>query len=409
MQFKLLNFHKFIGNFATSLVGTFIPLMIYKSTGSLRLAVLFIFGQLLCRFISNHLFKKMFNRYPQVTLLIRIIPLLIYNIALIFLEKFMVIGLIIIIISYGMSLSMKNNALGVLLNYTSKNKTAKNLTLTRLVESVSAIIACVAGGLFIDWNQTALIIFSTALYLVSVFPLIIYFIVNKGKTGFNRDFTSNAAINYDQDPLLKQKRKSLVKNFVLQYFLFYAIFCVIDVFTNMYTLHMFVSAPTFAMAGYLTAMFQLANLAGVSLVTLLAKKFDLKNLNFVFGFLCAVPLAILPFIQSYVSIYLLIFVFGFSYSVCSYFMMDSLMTKCKLISATNKALLARQDGIIAGQMVTPVIVIIFNTITPVFFVMVAALIVYSIYTQIVEEKMRKKLVNYLENNEIEWFLCNLKI
>ena len=68
------------------------------------------------------------------------------------------------------------------------------------------------------------------------------------------------------------------------------------------------------------------------------------------------------------------------------------MTKCKLISATNKALLARQDGIIAGQMVTPVIVIIFNTITPVFFVMVAALIVYSIYTQIVEEKMRNQIL-----------------
>ena len=77
------------------------------------------------------------------------------------------------------------------------------------------------------------------------------------------------------------------------------------------------------------------------------------------------------------------------------------MTKCKLISAANKALLARQDGIIVGQMVTPIIVIIFNSILPVFFVMVAALVVYSIYTQIVEEKLRKKLVDYLENNEIE--------
>ena len=82
-------------------------------------------------------------------------------------------------------------------------------------------------------------------------------------------------------------------------------------------------------------------------------------------------------------------------------MMNSLMTKCKIISANNKALLARQDGIIVGQMVTPIVVLIFNNIIPVFFVMIAALIFYSIYTRIYEERLRQKLVNYLQNNEIE--------
>ena len=185
MQFKLLNIHKFVGNFATSLVGTFIPLMIYNVTGSLRLAVLFLFGQCLCRLISNHLFRKFVNKYPQTALMVRIIPLLIYNIALIFLEDFMVVGLIVVIISYGISLSLKNNAYGVLLNYSSKKKTSKNIVLTRIVESLSAIVACVAGGLFIDWNQTALIIFSLSLYLVSVIPLFIYFIIYRKKVGFN--------------------------------------------------------------------------------------------------------------------------------------------------------------------------------------------------------------------------------
>ena len=96
MQFKLLNFHKFVGNFATSLVGTFIPLMIYKTTGSLRLAVLFLLGQCAFRIISNHVFAKFFNKYPQIALMVRLIPLLIYNIALIFLENFMVVGIVII-------------------------------------------------------------------------------------------------------------------------------------------------------------------------------------------------------------------------------------------------------------------------------------------------------------------------
>lgn len=401
MQFRLLNIHKFIGNFATSLVGTFIPLMIYKATGSLRLAVLFLFGQCLCRLLSNHIFKKLYNKYPQLTLILRVIPLLIYNICLIFLENSMLLCIILITVTYGISLSFKNNANGIILNYSSRKKSTKKLTLTRIIDALSAIVACVAGGLFIDWNQTALIIFSLSLYIASVLPLVIYYLVNKGKEGFNRDFTSNAAVEYDKDPELKQKRKNMVKYFIVQYVLFFAIFCVIDTFTNMYTLHIFVNSPTFAMAGYLTAMFQLANLFGVLFVGFIGKKFDFKSLNFIFGLVCAVPLGIIPFIQNYIGIYALIFIFGFSYAICSYFMMNSLMTKCKIINATNSALLARQDGIIYGQMVAPILVMIFNSITPVFFVMVAAMIVYSIYTNIVEEKMRKKLVNYLENNEIE--------
>ena len=401
MQFKLLNFHKFIGNFATSLVGTFIPLMIYKATGDLRLAVLFIFGQCLCRLLSNHIFKKFYSKYPQLTLILRVIPLLIYNIALIFLERSMLLCIILVTISYGVGLSFKNNANGIILNYSSRKKSTKKLTFTRIVDALSAIIACVAGGVFIDWNQTALIIFSLSLYIASVLPLFVYYLINKGKEGFNKDFISNAAVEYDKDPDLKLKRKSIAKYFITQYLLFFAIFCVIDTFTNMYTLYIFVNTPTFAMAGYLTAMFQLANLFGVLFISLLSKKFDYNSLNFVFGLICAVPLAVIPFIQNYIGIYALIFVFGFSYAICSYFMMNSLMTKCKIINATNNALLARQDGIILGQMVAPVLVMIFNNITPVFFVMVGAMIIYAIYTKIVEEKMRKKLVDYLENNEIE--------
>ena len=178
MQFKLLNFHKLVGNFASTLVGTFIPLMIYQATESIRLAALFIVGQCLFRIIANHVFKKLFNNYPQLTLLIRIIPMLIYNITLIFLEEFMILGIIIVAISYGVSLSLKNNALGVLLNYTSKKNSQKKLTTSRIVEAVSAMVAAVSGGLFIDWNQTALIIFSITLYLISVIPLIVYYISN---------------------------------------------------------------------------------------------------------------------------------------------------------------------------------------------------------------------------------------
>ena len=401
MQFKLLNFHKFVRNFATSLDGTFIPLMVYKATGSIRLAVLFLLGQGLCRLISNHIFKKLIEKYPQVSLIVRLVPLLIYNISLIFLEDFMVVGLILVCVSYGINMSIKNNAYGILLNYSSKKKTSKNLTLSRMVDALSAIVACVAGGLFIDWNQTALIIFSTSLYIVSVMPLLIWFIVNRKQEGVNKDFTSNAAIEYDKDPILKEKRKQIKRKFILEYLIFYTLFCIVDPFSNLYNLHLFISAPTFAQAGYITATFQAANFFGVMVVGLIGKKYDFKIANLINAVLCAIPMGIIPFIQNHLAIYVLFFVLGLTYSICSYFMMNSLMTKCKIISATNEGLLARQDGIVLGQLVAPFIVLCSGNIIPVFFVMIAALVVYSIYTTITEEKMRRKLVNYLENNEIE--------
>ena len=401
MQFKLLNFHKFVANFATSLVGAFIPLMIYRTTGNIRLAVLFLFGQSLCRMLGNHLFKKAYSRSPQLMLIIRVIPLLIYNISLIFLEKFMIVGIIVVSISYGLSTSIKNNANSVLLNYSSQKKSQKNLTFTRIVEALSAIVAAVAGGLLTDWNQTVLIIVSISLYLISVAPMFFYYLANRKKKGFNKDFISNAAIAYDKEPELKAKRKDIVKYYILQYFLFYAIFCVIDNFTNMYTLHLFISVPTFAKAGYLTAMFQFANLVGVLSIEKITQKFDLKTANAICGIICGIPLVIVPFIQNNIVVYALFFVFGFTYAICSFFMMNSLMTKCKIIGCTNRGLLARQDGIVTGQLLNPLIVMIFGTITPVFFVMFAALVVYAIYTLVFEEKLRLKLVDYLQNNEIE--------
>lgn len=401
MQFKLYNFHNFLGNFATTLVGAFIPLIIYKSTSSIRLAVLFLLGQGLCRIIANYLFKKLCATKPQLVLILRIIPLTIYNICLIYLDSFVIPCIVLIMISYGVSLSLKNNATNVLLNYMSKKKSESKLTRTRIVGALSAIVAAVAGGIFIDWNQTLLIIFSLSLYLISVVPLFVHYLFNKDKDGFNKDFISNMAIIHDKQPQLKEKRKSLVKKFLLNYFLFYGIFCVVDNFTSMYTLYLFIDVPTFTKAGYVNAMFQLANLIGVLLVNLISKKYDLKFANMLSGILCGVSVTLIPFVYNNLLVVLLFFIFGVSYAICSYFMMNSLMTKGKIVGCSNEALLCQQDGVIAGQMVNPIIIIIIAEIKPVFFVMFGTLLIYSIYTYIAEQKMRDELVDYLEDNEIE--------
>ena len=402
MQLKLLNFHKFLSNFAVSLVGTFIPLIIYKATGSLRLAIVYLFCQCLSRLICNHLFAKLYEKYPQVFLMLRAIPLLIYSVFLIFLEDYLVISLIFVIICYGMNLSIKNNVNEILFNYSSsQKKSGKNLVFTRILESISAVISTLAGGIFLDFDQTLLIIISMALYIVSVVPIFVYYIVNRHSKGFNKDFVSNAVIEFQKDTVMGEKAKKLSKNMIINYFMIYFLFCIVDNHTNFYTLYLFIDEPTYTQAGYINAAFQIAKLFSLLSVQWIGKKFDPNvsaGVAAIFVGICAV---VIPLVQNYLGIYALFIVFGFAYEVSSYFMMQGILSKARIVGVANSTLLARQDGIMVGQMVSSLVVFIANSIMPAFVFMLFAMIAFAIYNIVAENKMRKDLVNFLQNNEIE--------
>ena len=59
MQLKLLNYYKLLSSFASSLVGSFISLIIYKATGSLLLAFLYIVGHNAFTIIFGLIFRKL--------------------------------------------------------------------------------------------------------------------------------------------------------------------------------------------------------------------------------------------------------------------------------------------------------------------------------------------------------------
>ena len=403
MQLKLLNFHKFLANFATNLVGAFIPLIIYKATSSIYLAIGYLLLQCLSRLICNHIFKNLYVKYPQLFLVLRVVPLLIYNIFLLFIEDQMVLSLILITICYGMNLSFKNNAQEILFNYTSgQKKSDKNLAKTRILDCISLVISSLSGGLFLDFNATALIIISIVLYLISVIPIFIYFITHRNQNGFNKDYVSNAVLEYEKDDEMSKKSTKITKLVVINYFILYMIFCGVDNFTSFHTLHMFIQNPTFTKAGYITAIFNFAKMIGLFSVEFINRKLDLNKTISVISVALGLTLVGIPFISSSIVNYLLYFVFGFTYEVLSYFMMQALMAKSRIIGATNASLLARQDGIMVGQMLSSLSIIVTGgNIIVSFFFMLAMMVIFAIYMPVSEEKLRKKLVNYLQNNEIE--------
>lgn len=402
MQLKLLNFHKFLSNFAVSLVGTFIPLIIYKATGSLRLAIVYLFCQCLSRLICNHLFAKLYEKYPQVFLMLRAIPLLVYSVFLIFLEDYLVVSLIFVIICYGMNLSIKNNVNEILFNYSSsQKKSGKNLVFTRVLESISGVVSTLAGGIFLDFDQTLLIIISMALYIISVLPIFVYYIVNRHTKGFNKDFVSNAIIEYQKDSVMNERSKKISKNMIINYFMIYMLFCIVDNYTNFYSLYLFIDEPTYTQAGYINAVFQVSKLISLFTVQWINKKLDPYIASSVCAVLVGISAVCIPFVESYLGVYALFIVFGFGYEVASYFMMQGILSKARIVGVANSTLLARQDGIMVGQMLSSLVVFCANSIMPSFVFMLIAMVAFAIYFVVAEDKMRKDLVNFLQNNEIQ--------
>jgi hypothetical protein len=79
-QLKLLNFHKMIANFANNLVGAFVGLIVYQTTNSLPLAITYFVFDNLIKLIFVLCLRKLYGKYPQLFLLLRIIPITLYNV-----------------------------------------------------------------------------------------------------------------------------------------------------------------------------------------------------------------------------------------------------------------------------------------------------------------------------------------
>lgn len=401
MQYKLLNYYNLTSNFATNLVSAFIPLIVYKSSGSLMLAVLYILCQNLVKFASNQIFKKAFLKYPQLFLILRIIPLTLYNVFLILMDNMFVLSLIMVTLCYGINVSFKLTT-NIVFNYSSNiKKTNSQLIVTRMMEYLSLIISSIAGGLFLDFNQNVLIIISLSLYFVSALPLFIYFIVHKKEMGFNKDYISTAVLSFKDNEEKSLQTKKLTRTIILNYFVMYSLFCIIDAFTNMYNLNLFINNPTFTKAGYITSLFYISKLVAMFCIPIISKKFNAYIVTSILMTLTGVAIVVMPYINNNIVIAILFCVYGFGYSTGSYYMMNSIMSKTRILGINNEAMMASQDGITSGTIISSLFVMCVNSIIPVFYLMLVAMIVFAIYFPIIEERMRKQMVDYLNNNEIK--------
>lgn len=401
-QLKLLNFHKMIANFANNLVGAFVPLIIYQATGNLMYAICYLVGSNVLRLIFELLFKNLYGKYPQLFLLLRIIPITIYNVFIFVLDINLIIGVIGVCVFHALDNSLNGLSKEIIYNYSSlSQKNDKSLGVTRLFEQAGVIVALVVGGFLLDLNKTLVLIISLVIYAISVIPLISFYIKSKNQKTFNKDATSNAINTLSKNSEYKKKSIKLTKKMLLCYALAYFTFAFYDVISNSYSLYIFALKGEFSLAGILNAVFHSMYAIGFFVADIANEKKDLTKLVSIFSVLIGVLAIALPFVnidKYFILVCLIYGGLGFTYPFISLFVLDRMLIKSRIMGVSNKALYVREVSCVSAYCIA---------YSCGFFGLIGIFISVCIFMSAsgfvipyCEEKTRKNLVNYLQNNEI---------
>ena len=404
MQLRLLNFYHFFSNFAVSMVSGFIPLIIYKATQSVLYAMLFIVIMSAVRVVFIFTLRKLMIKKPQIMLLMRLIPIVGYSFALVYIESAFWVCLAVIIVCYAWQVTLKNGCTDAVFAYASDpKKSNSNASFMRIVNNISGVASSILGGIFLGLNSTALILVAAGIYLISVIPLVIFYFVNKKQRSFNKDYTSNVQLAIEKSAETQKssaKYKDLSKHMILMTLVTTTLAAVGDYIPTWYNLHIFVSGASFATAGYLNALKIAAEIAGNSVGKRLTKRFD--N-GMIAAITCVGLAATTPFFmiaKANWAIYTIIVLYGFLIELLGYISYVNI-NKGNVVGLSNDMqLYGRQIGISVGQTLTEIPVIAFASIPMCFYISPIFFVIAAIYWPIKEEQVRKKMVDYLMQNEI---------
>lgn len=398
-QLFLLNFYKVLSNIATKLVGAFIPVIILEATGLVWLACLSVSLQFLVRMLCSIACKKFYEKCPQIILLFRLIPVVLYSLSIYLIDTNLWLGVIGVILFYGINESFKNMPIEIIFNYAStKEETGSALGLTRLLEQVGVLVALVVGGLMLDVNRNLILFISISLYVISVVPLVIYFVRSRKEKGFNADATSNAVIAYSKDPELQQNASRIAKKMLLGYAVVYFLFSFIDVIGSAFVIHIYLSASSYGLTGYMSALYNAMFGIGCFLFGKLDSKKETTPVVIVSCLICAVLSVLLIVVKSIPLLFVLMGLTGFAYSSISTFCLSRLLPKSRIMGVANQSLYVREVSVNLS-VVVPMVFGVFGSMVPIMIIVAGAIGLSGYIIPANEERSRKLLIQFLQNHE----------
>lgn len=407
MQMKYLQFHKLLSNFAQELVGAFIPLILYKETGNITLAISYYIIQRVILTIFDYIFKNQFVKRPQLFLLLRTIPMLLYYIFTLLIDTNVWIACTGILIFSGMSEAFKYIPTDEVYNYNTLNSGSNTLGITKVIERIGVVTAQLLGALFLDnLSKEILIVVSLTIYLISTLPLFISYFKYRKVSSFNVEGISNAQQTFVKDEEKAKKGKVITKKIFIIYSISYALFCMCDLNTSLFGLFLYVKVDKYYIVGILSVLYYAIQIPFNYLVGKIDAKKDLLPYVVVssivtgaFTFTIGLLMLSSNFSNTLIIISLVLFLLmGAMYPFVTIFFFDRMILKSKILGKSSAMIVTREFSGTLGQMLS-VIPAIGGSFMAAFVCMGIAFIICGATLPKVEEKTRKLLVNYLQNNQ----------
>lgn len=404
MQLKLLNLYRVAAKIATNIVGAFIALIIYQSTGSFAWAFTYVAAFNLFKIFLHKLLRKACQRKPQLMLLLKTIPMLLYSFSVLLLDtQFKVLGIFLVLIFKGLSDTLVM-AVEFIYSYNSDDKSSTSTGFTRLMDILGAVIAILVGGLLLDNIDTwIVIVLSCVIYVIGVIPLCIFALKQRGNKAFNQEATSNAIESYNTNDLKRHQHKFISKRVLSRYFLAYILLCSYDAVITLVGLYIFKeNVCLYSQVAYISIAFHGMYGIGGMIAGYLDQKKDLTYvvvLSYVVG---GILVCISPFLINYIWAEILLYgAVGFMLSFMSLFLYSRLMTRCKIMGIGNQALSNREISSYLAQALAAMFCIpgAFMFI-PTFFILGISSIANGYFVPKNEEVVRRYLVDYLQNNNM---------
>ncbi len=411
MQLKYLNFYKIISQFATNIVGAFVPLLIYQATGSLLYTFIYVTAELSLRIIMNLAFSTLYKKYPQIMLLLRVFPVLIYSLCIFILDYNLLLGVILVGFFYAMSFSFKELPMEIIFNYSSvsedsEGSSSKGLGMSRMFEQIGLLIAIVMGGLFLEkLGRVIPIIIAIVTYLISIVPLVIYYVKEKKNPLFNKDAVSNAIAAFKESKVKKLQegiiKKKVLNNIAISYF----IKSTVDEATTVFMIFLFAKNPNaYSLAGYMQAAMWFMFGIGCLAYDKLAERWDFTKPCQICALIVSLVVVALPFTVIYncVPVAIVLFaIMGFFYGPISSFGISNLLAKTRILGISNEALCYRCLGYCLARYPAFIIPMFGLAAIPYALFAASAIQAVSIYSSPkIEEKNRELIVDYLQNNKM---------
>lgn len=411
MQLKYLNFYKIISQFATNIVGAFVPLLIYQSTGNLLYTFIYVTAELTLRIVINWAFSTLYKKYPQIILLLRVFPVLIYSLCIFLLDYNLLLGVILVGFFYAMSVSFKEIPMEIIFNYSSVNdesdaSSSKGLGMSRMFEQLGLLLAMIMGGLFLEkLDRFIPIVIAIVTYLISIIPLIIYYVKEKKNPLFNKDAISNAIAAFKESKVKKLQEAVIKKKVLINIGISYFFKSTLDEAVTIFMIFLFVKNPNaYSLAGYMQASMWFSFGMGCLAFEKISEKRDCTKFCQICALIASLVSAALPFTVIYncAPIAILLFaIMGFFCGPINAFGISSLFAKTRILGISNEALCSRAMGYCIARYPAFIISMFGISFIPYALFISSALNAVSIYSAPkLEEENRELIVDYLQNNRM---------